>query len=97
MPYLGFPKYRYEKHMVIFEINAFEFSKMQYMFHVKLKVCILKVYVSKFQSNFCINFNPNSIDFFHLQARGVTLRVDHQNSPLISKAYLYFMNFWYTY
>ena len=34
------------------------------------------------------------MDFFHLQVKGVTVRVDHHtHSLLISKAYPYFMNF----
>ena len=45
--------------------------------HVKLKAYI---FVPNFQRNFQINFKLNqlySMNFFHLLARGVMVRVDH--------------------
>ena len=61
------------------------------MFHLKLKS------LSFLNSNATFELTSTllySMDFFHLQARGVTVSVDHYtHSLLISKAYPYFMNF----
>ena len=64
------------------------------MFRVKLKV---HTFVPKSSATFTLTSTLYDI-LFHLQARRVTVRVDHHTySLLISKAYLLFREFLYTY